>query len=59
MKIFEVEFETTLPPWHIGHEAETPDTAKEKFCEKHEAAHMLKITEVLEEYSGTPIFTNN
>ena len=38
MKNFEVDYETTLPPWHIGHEqieAEDPTAVKEKFYSKH------------------------
>ena len=50
MRNFEVDYETTLPPWHIGHEkyeAEDLDTVKRKFHSKHEAARLRKITEVL------------
>ena len=50
MKNFEVDYETTLPPWHTGHEkveAEDLDTAREKFSSKHEAARIYKVTEVL------------
>ena len=50
MRQFEVDYETTVPPWHTGHEkieAEDLNTAKEKFCSRHEAARLLKISEVL------------
>ena len=50
MKNFEVDFETTIPPWHTGHEkyeAEDLDTVKRKFHSKHEAARIYKLTEVL------------
>ena len=50
MRQFEVDYETTLPPWHTGHEkveAEDLDSVKEKFVRKHEAARIYKITEVL------------
>ena len=50
MKNFEVDYETTVPPWHTGHEkyeAEDLDTAKEMFRSKHEAARIYKVTEVL------------
>jgi len=50
MKNFEVDYETTVPPWHTGHEkyeAEDLDTAKEMFRSKHEAARIYKLTEVL------------
>ena len=50
MRQFEVDYETTLPPWHTGHEkveAEDIDSVKEKFDRKHEAASIYKITEVL------------
>ena len=46
MKTFEVDYETTIPPWRFGHEeieAEDLATAKKKFCSKHEAARLLKI----------------
>ena len=52
MRNFEVDYETTLPPWHIGHEkyeAEDLDTVKRKFHSKHEAARLMKVTEVLED----------
>ena len=45
-----MDYETTLPPWHTGHEkveAEDLDSVKEKFDRKHEAARIYKITEVL------------
>ena len=50
MKNFEVDYETTLPPWHTGHEkleAEDLLTARKKFEQKHEAARIYKLTEVL------------
>ena len=50
MKQFEVDFETTVPPWHTGHEkyeAEDLATAKMMFRSKHEAARIYKLTEVL------------
>ena len=50
MKKFEVVFETTLPPWQVGYEeieAENLDTVREKFCSKHEAARIYKVTEIL------------
>ena len=50
MRQFQVDYETTVPPWHTGHEeieAEDLDTVKEKFCSKHEAARIYKVTEVL------------
>ena len=50
MRQFEVDYETTVPPWHTGHEkieAENLDTVKEKFCSRHEAARIYKVTEVL------------
>jgi len=50
MRNFEVDYETTVPPWHTGHEkyeAEDLDTAKEMFRSKHEAARIYKLTEVL------------
>ena len=50
MRQFEVDYETTLPPWHTGHEkieAEDLDTVREKYSSKHEAARIYKVTEVL------------
>ena len=50
MRKFEVDYETTLPPWHTGHEkveAEDLTAVKEKFDRKHEAARIYKVTEVL------------
>jgi hypothetical protein len=50
MKNFEVDFETTVPPWHTGHEkyeAEDLATAKMMFRSKHEAARIFKVAEVL------------
>ena len=54
MRNFEVDYETTVRPWHTGHEqieAENLDTVKEKFCSKHEAARIYKVTEVLYDQS--------
>ena len=45
-----MDYETTLPPWQVGHEmleAEDLDSVKKKFDRKHEAARIYKITEVL------------
>ena len=45
MRQFEVDYETTLPPWHTGHEkieAENPEAVKEKFNSSHEAARIYK-----------------
>ena len=50
MRQFEVDYETTVPPWHTGHEqieAENLDTVRAKFSSKHEAARIYKVTEVL------------
>ena len=50
MKNFEVDYETTVPPWHTGHEkyeAEDLATAKMMFRSKHEAARIYKVAEVL------------
>ena len=50
MRKFEVDYETTLPPWQVGQEmleAEELDSVKKKFDRKHEAARIYKITEVL------------
>jgi len=44
--VYEVEFETTLPPWRIGYEKiEADDTTdlKRKFASKHEAAHLIRV----------------
>jgi len=44
MRQFEVDYETTVPPWHTGHEqieAEDLDTVREKFCSKHEAKYYM------------------
>ena len=52
MRQFEVDYETTVPPWHTGHEkieAENLDTVREKFSSKHEAARIYKLTEVLDD----------
>ena len=59
MRQFQVDYETTVPPWHTGHEqieAEDLDTVKEKFCSKHEAARIYKVTEVLYDQSPTSNF---
>ena len=61
MRQFEVDYETTVPPWHTGHEqieAEDLDTVREKFCSKHEAARIYKVTEVLFDQSR-PIFSES
>ena len=50
MRNFEVDYETTVPPWHTGHEkveAEDLPTVRKKFEQKHEAARINKVTEVL------------
>ena len=50
MRNFQVDYETTLPPWRFGHEeieAEDLDAAKEKFCMQHEAAKLLQVYEIL------------
>ena len=60
MRQFEVDYETTVPPWHTGHEkieAENLDTVREKFCSKHEAARIYKVTEVLYDQSRPAIFS--
>ena len=57
MRQFEVDYETTVPPWHTGHEqieAENLDTVREKFCSKHEAARLLKVYMVNTDNSGKP-----
>ena len=57
MRQFQVDYETTLPPWRYGHEeieAEDLDAAKEKFCSKHEAARLLKVYIVNTDNSGKP-----
>ena len=57
MRQFQVDYETTLPPWHTGHEeieAEDLDAVKEKFCSKHEAARLLKVYMVNTDNSGKP-----
>ena len=61
MRQFQVDYETTVPPWHTGHEqieAEDLDTVREKFCSKHEAARIYKVTEVLFDQSQ-PIFSES
>ena len=50
MRQFEVDYETTVPPWHNGHEqieAEDLDTARKMFRSKHEAARIFRVSEVL------------
>ena len=62
MRQFQVDYETTVPPWHTGHEqieAEDLDTVKEKFCSKHEAARIYKVTEVLYDQSSPAIFSES
>ena len=62
MRQFEVDYETTVPPWHTGHEqieAENLDTVREKFCSKHEAARIYKVTEVLYDQSSPAIFSES
>ena len=52
MRKFEVDYETTLPPWHYGHEmieAEDLDSVKRKFHSKHEAARISKVSELIYE----------
>ena len=62
MKQFQVDYETTLPPWRFGHEeieADDLTSAKEKFCKKHEAARIYKVTEVLFDQSRPAIFSES
>jgi len=63
MRQFQVDYETTLPPWLVGHEeieAEDLDAVKKKFCSKHESAKLLKVTEVLyDTIGGTAIFSES
>ncbi len=62
MRQFQVDYETTVPPWHTGHEeieAEDLDTVREKFCSKHEAARIYKVTEVLFDQSRPAIFSES
>ena len=50
MRQFEVDYETTIPPWHNGHEqieAEDLDTARKMFRSRHEAARIFRVSEVL------------
>ena len=50
MRQFEVDYETTIPPWHNGYEmieAEDLDTARKMFRSKHEAARIFRVSEVL------------
>ena len=50
MRQFEVDYETTVPPWHNGHEmieAEDLDTARKMFRSRHEAARIFKVSEIL------------
>jgi len=60
MRLFQVDYETTVPPWHTGHEqieAENLYAVREKFCSKHEAARIFKVTEVLYDQSIPAIFS--
>ena len=63
MRQFQVDYETTVPPWHTGHEkieAEDLYAVKEMFYSKHEAAKLLKVTEVLyDSIGGTSIFSES
>lgn len=46
--VYEVAYETTLPPWRVcceWIEAEDPVDLKKKFESKHEAAHMRSYSE--------------
>jgi hypothetical protein len=55
MKQFQVDYETTLPPWRFGHEeieADDLTSAKKKFSSKHEAARLLKVYIVNTDNSG-------
>ena len=48
MVTYEVVYETTLPPWHLGYvsiEAENQTDLKKKFQTNHEAAHMMQYSE--------------
>ena len=57
MRQFQVDYETTLPPWRHGHEeieAEDLDAAKKKFFCNHEAARLLKVYMVNTDNSGKP-----
>jgi hypothetical protein len=48
MKHYEVDYETTLPPWRYGHEfidAEDLNIAKALFRSRHDAARIYKIQE--------------
>ena len=50
MRQFEVDYETTVPPWHTGHEkyeADDLDTARKMFRSKHEAARIFRVSEIL------------
>ena len=50
MRQFEVDYETTVPPWHNGHEkieAEDLDTARAMYRSKHEAARIFRVSEIL------------
>ena len=61
MRNFEVDYETTVPPWHTGHEqieAENLDTVRAKFSSKHEAARIYKVTEVLY-YQRTALYSES
>jgi len=57
MRQFQVDYETTLPPWRYGHEeieAEDLDAAKKEFCSNHEAARLLTVYMVNNDNSGKP-----
>ena len=57
MKQFQVDYETTLPPWRFGHEEIEADdliSAKKKFSSKHESARLLKVYIVNTDNSGKP-----
>ena len=62
MRQFQVDYETTIPPWHTGHEkieAEDLYAVREKFCSKHEAARIYKVTEVLFDQSRPAILSES
>ena len=57
MRQFQVDYETTLPPWRFGHEeieADDLTSPKEQICKKHEAARLLKVYIVNTDKSGKP-----
>ena len=51
MKQFQVDYETTLPPWRFGHEeieADDPTSAKEKFRREHDySKRLLEVNEII------------